>query len=90
MLLIALIISGSISKDATSSVSLLQLDPLSGGVVSSCSLPQMPGAPRYGHTMTGDLACGGSPGRLVTSTQKFRSQENILQVISRSLVSASV
>ena len=62
MLFLALIISGSINKDTASSVTLLQLDPKSGGVVSSCSLPEMPEPARYGHTMDGDWACGGSPG----------------------------
>ena len=55
----ALIISGGWSTD---NVSLVQLDPLSGQVVSACSLPDMPGEARTGHTMDGDLACGGTQG----------------------------
>ena len=55
----ALIISGGWSTD---NVSLVQLDPLSGQVVSDCSLPDMPGPSRSGHSMDGDLACGGTQG----------------------------
>ena len=70
-LFLALIISGSISKesrdkDTASSVTLLQLDPKSGAVASSCSLPEMPEPARHGHTMDGDWACGGSPGEVMT------------------------
>ena len=55
----ALIISGGWSSG---NVSLVQLDPLSGQVVSDCSLPDMPGSSRSGHSMDGDLACGGTQG----------------------------
>ena len=72
MLFLALIISGSISKesrgkDTASSVTLMQLDTKSNGhVVSSCSLSEMPEPARFGHTMDGDWACGGSPGAMIT------------------------
>ena len=72
-----------------SSVSLLQLDPLSGAVINSCSLPEMPGHPRYGHSMNGDLACGGSPGTVMT-LRSVKDCEDPFQVTSKSLVNASV